>query len=284
MGAGLLMGRMAGSTPARGICGVSPSPAGYFFLNPFYTPYCCQTRRCGDFVPRSKKNLAVSRKGVAGIMLRDTHIAAGVSAALLVVRPQGLLPAAVTVLSAACGADISDIDADRSWARKKADVVTCIATASMAAFAMFMAVSGEFEHLTGMTRTAGAAGIIGKLASWILAAIICTFGMKTGHRHFMHSITASAMLTACVYGAASMQAASAFLAGFLSHLALDLLNHRNLQLLWPVKKGICLHVCSSDGIANRVLGEAFLVTAVLLFDACSGLGLCRYIESLAGQG
>lgn len=217
-------------------------------------------------------------------MLRDTHIAVGVSAALLIVQPRGLLPAAVTALSAACGADISDIDADRSWARKKVDVVICISTASMAAFAMFMAVSGKFEHLTGIAGTAGAAGIIGKLASWSLTVIICAFGMQNKHRHFMHSVTAGAMLTACVYAAASRQEACAFFVGFLSHLALDLLNHKNLWLLWPSKKGACLHVCSSDGVTNRMLGATFLVITVLLFDACSGLELCRYIESLTGQG
>ena len=56
-------------------------------------------------------------------MLCDTHIAAGASTALLLVQPQGMLPAAGVVLAALCGSVISDIDSDRSWFRKQADIL-----------------------------------------------------------------------------------------------------------------------------------------------------------------
>ena len=76
-------------------------------------------------------------------MLRDTHIAAGVSAALLFTRPQGVLPAIGVVLSTVCGSVISDINADRSWARKQADVWICISAAGFAGAALVAAVSGQ---------------------------------------------------------------------------------------------------------------------------------------------
>ena len=275
---------MAGRQPVRlrpgAFAGAAPPSQNYLsypFLYIVPLPYAAV-----HFAFLEGRNIRNKReRGMADIMLRDTHIAAGVSVALFIVRPRGLLPAAAAALSAACGADISDIDTDRSWARKKADVMICVSTAAMAAFAMFTAVSGGFENLID---TSGVTVAIGKLTAWALAVIICVFGVKTGHRSFMHSITAGAILTACVYAAGSMQASSAFLTGFLSHLALDLLNHKNLQLFWPAKKGVCLHVCTSNGAANKVLGAAFLVTAVLLFDTCSGIGLCRFIENLARQG
>lgn len=214
-------------------------------------------------------------------MLRDTHIAAGVSAALAIVRPRGLLPSASVALAATCGSVISDIGAERSWARKKVDVIICVGAATVAAFTALAAVSGR---LSGIVESLGTAGIIGKLSSLGMAASICIFGMEKNHRGFMHSITAAAILTACVYPAMSRQAACSFLIGFLSHIALDLLNYRAEQLLWPLKKKVCLHICLSDGIANRVLGEAFSVIAVQMFDICSGIGLYRFIESLAGVG
>lgn len=213
-------------------------------------------------------------------MLRDTHIAAGVSAALLFTHPQGLLPAIGVMLSAVCGSVISDIDADWSWARKQADVLICAAAAGLEAAVLVATVSGQ---IASVVDAVGAAGCIGKLAAWVLAVILCLFGMRQEHRGFIHSITAGAALTACVYAALSRQQACAFLAGFLSHIVLDLMNHKDLKLFWPAKKGICLHLCVSDGAANRLLGAAFLVTAVLLFDAYAGLGLCRYVESLAGR-
>ena len=76
-------------------------------------------------------------------MLRDTHIAAGVSAALLFTRPQGVLPAIGVVLSTVCGSVISDINADRSWARKQADVWICISAEGFAGAALVAAVSGQ---------------------------------------------------------------------------------------------------------------------------------------------
>lgn len=214
-------------------------------------------------------------------MLRDTHIAAGASAALLFTRPQGMLPAIGVVLSAVCGSVISDIDADRSWARKQAGALVCISAAGFAGAALAAAVSGQAGSVVDVI---GAVGCIGKLTAWGLAVILCSFGMRQEHRGFMHSITAGAALTACVYAALSRQHACAFLAGFLSHIALDLMNHKDLKLFWPAKKGLCLHLCVSDGAANRLLGAVFLVTAVLLFDACTGLGLCHYVESLACIG
>lgn len=213
-------------------------------------------------------------------MLRDTHIAAGISTALLLIRPQGMLPAAGVALAAVCGSVISDIDADRSWARKQADVWICISAAGFAGAALVAAVSGQAGPVMDAI---GAVGCIEKVTAWTLAVILCTFGMRQEHRGFMHSITAGAALTACVYAALSRQQACAFLAGFLSHIVLDLMNHKDLKLFWPAKKGLCLHLCVSDGAANRFLGAAFLVTAVLLFDACAGLGLCHYVEGLAGR-
>lgn len=210
-------------------------------------------------------------------MLRNTHIAAGISAALILIRPQGLLPVASTALLATCGAVISDIDADRSWSKKKADVIVSISAATVAAFVMIAAVSAEPSD---MIRSIGAAKIIGKLAAWILAVFLCSLGMKQEHRRFMHSLAAGAMLTVYVYRVFSRESAFAFLVGFLSHLALDLLNHKDMQLFWPIKKGICLHACASDGIINKVLGTVFLVTSVLLFDVLSGIGLCRLVEGL----
>lgn len=213
-------------------------------------------------------------------MLRDTHIAAGASAALLLVRPQGLLPAAGIALAALCGSVISDIDAYRSWSRKQADVLLGVSAAGFAGAGLIAAVTGQASYVADAI---GAAAGIGKLASCALAVILCAFGMKKEHRGFMHSFAAGAALTACVYTALNRQQASAFLAGFLSHLALDLANHKGLQLFWPSKKRVSLHLCKSDGIVNRVLGAVFLVTAVLLFDACAGLGMCGYIAGLAAR-
>ena len=147
-------------------------------------------------------------------MLCDTHIAAGASTALLLVQPQGVLPAAGVVLAALCGSVISDIDSDRSWSRKQADILLGVSASGFEGAALIAVVTGQAGF---MVDTIGAAVGLGKLASCVLAAILCIFGMGQGHRSFMHSIMAGAALTACVYAALARQQACAFLAGFLSH-------------------------------------------------------------------
>ena len=91
-------------------------------------------------------------------MLRDTHIAAGVSAAQDVVRPWGLLPTASVALAAICGSVISDIDAERSWARKKSNVLICVGAAAITAFTTLAAVSGR---LPGIVESMGQQGSSG---------------------------------------------------------------------------------------------------------------------------
>ena len=44
-----------------------------------------------------------------------------------------------------------------------------------------------------------------------------------------------------------------FSAAMLSHILIDLLNRRNVRLLYPLKKGFCLGICSADGMVNRAL-------------------------------
>ena len=59
------------------------------------------------------------------------------------------------------------------------------------------------------------------------------------------------MLTGCV-DVIYPDAAPYFAVGFLSHLALDLLNRRSVKLFWPWKKGYCMGICSSRGWINHL--------------------------------
>ncbi|MDE6729178.1 MAG: metal-dependent hydrolase, partial [Oscillospiraceae bacterium] len=78
-------------------------------------------------------------------------------------------------------------------------------------------------------------------------------------RSFMHSLLALATLDvslALIY----QPFVQYFTVGFLSHLAIDLLNKKKLKLLYPKKDGFSFRLCSSSGIVNRIL-----------FIACSAL-------------
>lgn len=60
--------------------------------------------------------------------------------------------------------------------------------------------------------------------------------------------------------------------GIASHLALDLLNHAGVPLLWPIKAKLAIGVCRSGGMIDKMLGR--------IFPAVAGLLLIAYVAQL----
>ena len=80
---------------------------------------------------------------------------------------------------------------------------------------------------------------------------ICAYGKKTPHRSFMHSFLAGGLLSSSVAVFLPMLVPY-FGAAFLSHLALDLLNHKGEQLFYPHRKRFSLGICTASGLINKV--------------------------------
>jgi len=156
-------------------------------------------------------------------MLGRTHFFIGISAALAVMQPSSMPTLVAGAGAAAIGGMISDIDSGTSQAHREADKIM---TAAMAFI------------------------------------IICTYGSSQPHRSFMHSFLSLFMLTACI-DVIYPDAAPYFAVAYASHLALDLLNYRRLRLIWPMKRGISLGFCSSQGLINHLLMSAGMVCVVL---------------------
>ena len=55
-----------------------------------------------------------------------------------------------------------------------------------------------------------------------------------------------------------------FAAGFLSHLVIDLLNRKRVHLFYPLGRGVCLNLCSSRGLVNRILFLSGGLASILL--------------------
>lgn len=191
-------------------------------------------------------------------MMRNTHIAAGICAGLAVTGPAELLQCASAALAGACGGAICDIDADQSWIRQKAGP-------AMKIVAVAAAMAGQFAAIR-YPQT----GIGPRLAMAAVACVLCVFGMHTSHRSCMHSLSMGILLAICVH-AMLPGCEKAFLAGFLSHIALDLLNNKGVRVFWPLKKGICLHLCASDGAANKALCILSIGLTALIVVSYSGL-------------
>lgn len=46
-----------------------------------------------------------------------------------------------------------------------------------------------------------------------------------------------------------------FLVGYVAHILADMLNRKEVKILYPLQKGICLKICSADGIVNKKYKE-----------------------------
>lgn len=55
-----------------------------------------------------------------------------------------------------------------------------------------------------------------------------------------------------------------YAAGFLSHLAIDLLNTKGESLLWPSPGKYCFSLCKAGGVGDKAIGYAAGVLSVLL--------------------
>ncbi len=191
-------------------------------------------------------------------MLGKTHFFIGISAALAVMQPSSMSTLVAGAGAAAIGGMISDIDSGSSQAHKEADKImtAAIAVTAVVIFADCKLHVGIYERLM---RNSSIARLLTGAMAFI---IICTYGSGQPHRSFMHSFLSMFMLTACV-NVIYPDAAPYFAIAYASHLALDMLNYRRLRLIWPMKKGFALRLCSSQGLINRLLLSAGMICVVL---------------------
>lgn len=212
---------------------------------------------------------AVHTKGGGGHILRTTHLSVGITAALAVLQPDNLYECLAVTGIAAVGSVISDIDADQSKVRREADFMLGVGAAILATI---MIVQTKFhvdftKYLSGnqtLSERSVAAGVF---------MILCVIGRMTPHRSFMHSLAAGVIFTMVIYTMFSKQAALAFMIAFLTHILLDLLNCKGIQLFWPVPGHHCFKLCASNGWVNRILCLTGTVLAINLFTGFAGISI-----------
>ena len=187
-------------------------------------------------------------------------MAVGVASSLLLLPPANIQELVLGTGAAAVGAVISDIDVGTSDSHKEADKI-------IAVFVLIVAAMIAVEYIwhlglyNKIVRNTNTERIVMAVAGFLL---ICAFGKEQPHRSFMHSFLGLVSLTGCVTVFLPM-VAPYFAVAFLSHLAIDFLNKRGLKLLFPIKKGFSLDLCSSKGLINRCLLGIGTVASVALF-------------------
>lgn len=197
-------------------------------------------------------------------MTGKTHWAVGTAAALCMTQPSNVREWVLCIGAASVGSVISDIDVTTSDSRETLNRITVVAVLAAAAVAAaearwHLGIVRNFDRESSLFRLIVGFGVF---------LAVCMFGKNQPHRSFMHSFLGWFLLGG-VAGLIYPAMAPYFSAAMLSHMMIDLLNRRNVRLLYPLKKGFCFGVCSADGWVNRSLflaGMAVIVIAsVLMF-------------------
>lgn len=196
-------------------------------------------------------------------MLGKTHLAVGVAATLAVVKPTSLRELVLAAGVGAVGALISDIDVGTSESHQDADVVTAL-TVGVVAVVLGL---DHFFNMGIVSRIRASEGTFRLVLGLLLFIGICAYGKEQPHRSFMHSFFALALLEGAIFFIYPPLMLY-FGVGFLSHLATDIWNRRDLKLLYPLPFGISFGLFSAKGPANRLFflaGSAISIVEIGFF-------------------
>lgn len=195
-------------------------------------------------------------------MTGKTHLSVGTAAAVCVTQPQNLSSLLLCLGTAAIGSVISDIDVTTSESRDELNKITVITVLVIAALAF-----AEWKWNVGIRyRFQKESSIYRLTVSFLIFLGVCTFGKNQPHRSFMHSLPALVLLSGIVYGIFP-DITPYFSAAMLSHMLIDMLNYKNVRILYPLKFGISLDLCHADGLVSKALFHAGMavLTIMVLF-------------------
>lgn len=189
-------------------------------------------------------------------MLGKTHMIVGISASLAITVPNTAPEFLIAVGLGAIGGVISDIDVETSNIHRNIGRVVLLTIVSIAVI-----LGLDIFLKTGIIhKIMEDSSILRIVAGCLLFIIICAFGEEQPHRTFMHSFLALLLLDAAL-GLIWPKLILYFTVGFLSHLAIDLLNKKKLSLWYPLKSGFCIGLFSADGLANQIFYIAGCIAA-----------------------
>lgn len=186
-------------------------------------------------------------------MTGRTHLFVGAASALAVTRPSTTEGCLTAMTFGALGGLICDIDMRDNRGSKQAlyarlSVMLLIAVALVSDTLADSGVIARFKETLDKRTAVGAAAFI----------ILCIIGVLQPHRKFTHS-AAALILFSCALAMVDIPLCVPFAMGFVSHLALDILNRKKLQLFWPLKTGVSFNICYSNKLADKLFFTAGVI-------------------------
>ena len=190
-------------------------------------------------------------------MMSRTHLTVGMATALSLLSIANPSDLTVVLAGGALGGVLADVDTLDNDYKADAHIGEALAIGAvlMAALLDLIFFRSIRVHITEH-RVAAITGGIGLLILWII-------GYQTDHRTSTHSLLA--MLLFSVFAALVFpRLGVACFLGYASHLLLDILNKKGIQLFYPLHPRICLRLCYASGAANTFFMYAGLVATAIL--------------------
>lgn len=191
-------------------------------------------------------------------MMGKTHVAMGIASAMLILHPVTTQECIVAVVGGALGGVAADIDTVKNDYKYDALIGQLLAY-SIFVVLFLLDLLLELGLCRGVLSNWGVANAIG-IAVYILLLLI---GFFTPHRTFTHSLLSMALFALSV-ALACPPLLFSYLIGYASHLLLDILNKKDVPLLYPMKKGICLKWFYAGKTANTIFMWVGVVSSLLL--------------------
>lgn len=164
-------------------------------------------------------------------MMGKTHVAIGILSSLAIFQPTTISQCALAIAGGALGGVAADIDTVDNDYKHDALIgqLLSFGIAGIMIFLMFITTNkSEFYASLSKDKISICIGIIAYL-------ILMIKGYLSNHRTFTHSFLAMLLFTIAI-GIVNLNIIPFYLIGYFSHLCLDLLNKKDVPLLYPIKK------------------------------------------------
>ena len=178
-------------------------------------------------------------------MMSRTHVAIGIASSLAILQPTNVEEFVLSVVGGAAGGIVCDVDALKDDYQNDALIGQIIGFVSLILLLVYYWLT---NHNVIVQIIHNKISLIG-LAVFVVMYII---GYFSKHRTITHSFLGMIAFCGSIYCICPKLIFS-YVIGFATHLVLDLMNKREIYLLYPFGKGICFKLCYAGKTANTVL-------------------------------
>lgn len=194
------------------------------------------------------------------IMMSMTHISIGVATAILVTNPQTPEGFLTAIIGGAAGGIISDIDVRPNKYCRDAlhGRLTVLGIIVVSLFIDWFTESGIVRSFLNPERR------FNVVSGLVILGLLMLVGTFQKHRSFTHSFLAMFLTSFGVF-CLCKNLMFPFMLGFLSHLALDIMNKKPIRLFFPFQKGVCFNWCYANKTANTIFFWVGMMAIIFSF-------------------